>query len=65
VLEVVLAGYQIVLGRDLRRVSEPLGDHVGRILLHTVGLAGSPQILKQPRPGLMPGLGDDPLERCP
>ena len=39
VLEVVLAGHQIVLGRDLRRVPEPRGDDVGRVLLHPVGLS--------------------------
>ena len=41
----MLAGHQVVLGGDLRRVSEPLGDRVGRVPLHPVGFAGGPEIL--------------------
>jgi hypothetical protein len=62
VFEVVLAGHEVVLGRDLRRVPEPRGDDVGRVLLHPVGLAGGTEVLQEPRPGLVPSLGDDPLE---
>ena len=62
VLEVVLAGHEVLLGRDLRRVSEPRGDDVDRVLLHPVGLAGGPEVLQDPRPGHLPGLGNDPLE---
>ena len=49
----MLAGHQGVLGGDLRRVPEPLGDRVGRVPLHPVGFAGGPEVLEQPRPGLV------------
>jgi hypothetical protein len=51
ILEVVLPRHQVVLGRELRRMTEPLRDHVQRILLDPVGLARGPQILQEPRPG--------------
>jgi hypothetical protein len=62
VLEVVLARREVVLGRDLRRMAQPRRDDVGRVLLHPVGLAGGPKVLEEPRPWLVPGLGDDPLK---
>ena len=50
VLKVMLAGHQVVLGGDLRRVSEPLGDRVGRIFLNPVRRARRPEVLEKPRP---------------
>ena len=61
----MLAGHQVVLGGDLRRVSEPLGDRVGRVPLHPVGFAGGPEVLEQPRPGLVASLRDNPFKVCP
>ncbi|MCX7429526.1 MAG: hypothetical protein NTY17_00695 [Planctomycetia bacterium] len=64
-LEVVLAGHQVVLGRDLWRVSEPFGDNMGGIPLYPVGLARRPEILQEPRPDIVPGLCDDSLQVRP
>jgi hypothetical protein len=65
ILEVVLPRHQVVLGRDLRRMPEPLRDHVRGILFDPVGLARGPQNLQEPRPGLVSGLPDDPLQVGP
>ena len=53
VLKVMLAGHQVVHGGDLRRVPPPRGNNVGRIFLHPVRRARRPEILEEPRPGLV------------
>ena len=58
----MLEGHQVVLGGDLRRVPEPLGDRVGRVPLHPVGFAGGPEVLEQPRPGLVASLRNNPFK---
>jgi len=65
VLEVAVLRHEVVLGRDLRGVSEPLGDHVGRVPLRPVGRTGRPEDLQDPLPGLVARLEDDPLEVRP
>lgn len=50
IVKVVVAGHQVVLGRHLRRVSQPLGNHVGRIFLNLVRRTRSPEVLREPRP---------------
>jgi len=62
ILEVVLAGHQVMLRGHLRRMAQPLGDRMGRVPLHPVGLTRSPQVREQPRPGFVAGLRDNPLQ---
>ena len=50
ILEVMLAGLQVVGSSDHRRVTEPLGDDVVGILLHPIRRARCPHVLEQPRP---------------
>jgi hypothetical protein len=62
VLEVVLAGHQVMLGCHLRRIAQPLGDRVGGVPLHPVGLARRPEIPEKPWPGFVAGFGADALQ---
>jgi len=63
VFKMVVPRHQVVLGRHLRGVSEPLRHHVGRVLLDPVGRTGRSEILEDPGPGLVARLQDDPLQR--
>jgi hypothetical protein len=50
VVEVVLPRHQVVLRCHLRRVSQPLGNHVGRILLNPARRTRRPEVLEESRP---------------
>jgi hypothetical protein len=62
VLEMVLARHQVVLGRHLGGVAEPLGHGVGWMAFNPVGLARGPKVLEQAVPRLVARLQDDPAQ---
>ena len=58
----MLSGLEVVGGSHLRRVSEPLGRHMGRVPLHPVGRTGRPEVLEETGQGLVARPLHDPFQ---
>jgi len=50
VLNVMLPGLGVMGRSHLRRLSQLIGNHVGRIFLHPIGRTRRPKILQEPQP---------------
>ena len=60
--EVRVKRLQVVPERDLRRVADPRGKNVDRVVLHRVRLATRPHAVELLRPHGQPGAVNDLLE---